>query len=257
MLEDRYYMRRSPFDSRLSATMILLLANVAAFIAQIILAQFSHFPTNHYFALSLAGLKQGYVWQLVTYAFMHGGALHLLFNCFAIYVFGLAVEQTIGQKSFLGLYFASGIIGGLVQTLFGLLLGGFFASSVVGASAAAFGLAAAYAMLFPDRVLLLFFIIPMRAKYLLALSGVLALYGILFPGDNIAHAAHLGGMLTGIVFIRYAIHWDWHWPQLRRVPQPAPRRLVKVSSRPARTWVRSKTEERAGEPGDPAAGPGQ
>jgi membrane associated rhomboid family serine protease len=236
-------MRRSPFDSRLTATVLLLLANVVAFIAQIILARFSYFPTNHYFALSPAGLKQGYLWQLVTYAFMHNGPWHLLFNCFAIYVFGRAVEQAIGRKAFVGLYFASGIVGGLVQTLFGLVLGRFFAASVVGASAAAFGLAAAYAMLFPDRVLLLFFIIPMRAKYLLALSGALALYGILFATDNIAHAAHLGGILTGILFVRYALNWDWHWPRLRRVQKPPPRRLVKVSSRPAGTWGRGKADE--------------
>jgi hypothetical protein len=64
-----------------------------------------------------------------------------------------------------------------------------------------------------------------------------------FTVSNVADAAHLGGIVTGIVFIRYAIHWDWHWPRLRRVPQPAPRRLVKVSSRPARAWGRGKTEE--------------
>ena len=81
---------------------------------------------------------------------------------------------------------------------------------MVGASAGAFGLVAAFATLYPERplMLLLFFIIPvsMRAKFLLLFSALLTVFGIVFPTDNIAHAAHLGGMLTGIVFVRYAIH---------------------------------------------------
>ncbi len=243
MLEDRYYMRRSPFDSRLSATMILLLANVAVFIVQLIVPRVTDFPLLRYFALSLEGLEHGYVWQVVTYAFLHAGVWHLLFNCLAIFVFGQDVERALGQKSFLTLYFSSGVIGGLVQTLFGLLLGGTFARSVVGASAAGFGLTAAFAILFPDRILLLFLILPIRAKYLLALSVGLALYGIFFPTGVVADAAHLGGMLTGVVFIRYAIHWDWNWPRLRRTQAPIPRRLVKVSARPSGGWGRAKSDE--------------
>ena len=117
------------------------------------------------------------------------------------------------------------MIGGLFQALAGVLLGGSFAAPVVGASAGAFGLVAAFATLYPERplMLLLFFIIPvsMRAKFLLLFSALLTVFGLIFPMDNIAHAAHLGGMLTGIVFVRYAIHWHWHWPRLPANPQPA------------------------------------
>jgi len=243
MLEDRYYMRGSQFDSRFTATVTLLLVNIAVFLVVSALDQFSHFPSNDYFALSISGLKHGYVWQLLTYGFMHNGLLHLIFNCWAIYVFGQDVEEALGRKPFLALYFAGVIIGALLQALAGVLLGGYFARSVVGASAAAFGLAAAFAMLFPERVLLLFFVIPMRAKYLLLLSGGLTLYGIIRPGDGIAHFAHLGGMLTGIVFVRYAMHWDWHWPSLRRTRGEPPRRLVKVGSPSSARWGRSKPEE--------------
>ena len=83
----------------------------------------------------------------------------------------------------------------------------------------------------------------MRAKYLLLLCAGLTLYGLLRPGDGIAHAAHLGGMLTGIVFVRYAMHWDWHWPKLRRTRGEPPRRLVKVGSPSSARWGRSKPEE--------------
>jgi len=236
-------MRRSPFEPRFTTTVVLLLVNVAVFLVQWAVGQFAPaFPFNHYFALSISGLQHVYLWQLVTYGFLHGSFLHLFFNCWAIYVFGQEIENTLGRKPFLALYFASVFIGGLVETLYLKLFAGAIAFSVVGASAAGFGLTAAYAMLFPERILLLFFIIPMRAKYLLAICGVLTLIGLVRPDEG-AHAAHLGGILTGIVFIRYAIHWDWHWPKLRRARGQQPRRLVKVVSGTSGIWARTKSEE--------------
>ncbi len=244
MLEDRYYMRRPAFRPFWSATTVLLAVNVVAFILQNVLYTYSRVPINDYFALSVAGLRHGYVWQLLTYQFMHGGWLHLLLNCWAIYVFGREVEATLGRTSFLTLYFTSGVVGGLFQGLAGVLLGGPFAAWVVGASAGAFGLVAAFATLYPERplMLLLFFIIPvsMRAKFLLLFSAILAVLGILLPTDNIAHAAHLGGMLTGIAFVRYAIHWHWRWPRLRRSRSQPLRPLVRVSGRAAGLWGQRK-----------------
>jgi membrane associated rhomboid family serine protease len=240
MLEDRYYMRRPTFSTPWSVTVILLVVNVAAFLLQGALEHFTHFPVNSYLALSVEGLRHGFVWQLLSYQFMHGGWLHLLFNCWAIFVFGREVEAILGRAQFLSLYFSSGVIGGLFQALAGVLLHGAFAAPVVGASAGAFGLVAAFATLYPERplMLLLFFIIPvsMRAKFLLLFSGLLSVVGIIFPWDNIAHAAHLGGMLTGIVYVRYAIHWHWQWPSLARARRQPPRPLVKVSRRSSARW---------------------
>ena len=236
-------MRRPTFRLHWSATVVLLMVNVVAFIIQNVLYRFSNIPTNDYFALSVEGLRHGFVWQLLTYQFMHGGWLHLLLNCWAIYVFGREVEETLGRNSFLTLYFTSGIIGGLFQALAGVLLGGNFAVPVVGASAGAFGLVAAFATLYPERplMLLLFFIIPlnMRAKFLLLFSALLTLFGLVFPMDNIAHAAHLGGMLTGIVFVRYAIHWHWRWPRVQRTRSQPLRPLVKAPHRVSAVWGQS------------------
>ena len=236
-------MRRPTFRLHWSATVVLLMVNVVAFIIQNVLYRFSNIPTNDYFALSVEGLRHGFVWQLLTYQFMHGGWLHLLLNCWAIYVFGREVEETLGRNSFLTLYFTSGIIGGLFQALAGVLLGGNFAVPVVGASAGAFGLVAAFATLYPERplMLLLFFIIPlnMRAKFLLLFSALLTLFGLVFPMDNIAHAAHLGGMLTGIVFVRYAIHWHWRWPRVQRTRSQPLRPLVKAPHRASAVWGQS------------------
>src|ERR1035438_2063723 len=179
MLEDRHYMRQPAFRSFWSATVVLLVVNVVAFILQNVLYRFSTIPVDDWFALSVGGLKHGFVWQLLTYQFMHGGWLHLLLNCWAIYVFGREVEDTLGRNSFLTLYFASGVIGGLFQGLAGVLLPERFGGPVVGASAGAFGLVAAFATLYPERplMLLLFFIIPvnMRAKFLMLFGGLVTL----------------------------------------------------------------------------------
>lgn len=251
MLEDRYYMRRPAFDTRRSATLALLVTNVVVFLLECVHYGYppgARLPLADPFALSWAGLQHGYVWQLITFQFMHAGWLHLLGNCWVIYVFGREIEQALGVKRFLTLYFASGICGGLLQALAGGLAAHFtnsewaqsFAGPTVGASAGALGLLAAFAMLYPERqlVLLLFFVIPvsMRAKFLLLFSGLLAVFGILWPYDHLADAAHLGGILTGIIFIRYAIHWEWHWPQLRRTGRQLPRRLVKVPSGSSAQW---------------------
>jgi membrane associated rhomboid family serine protease len=219
---------------------VLLVVNVIAFIFQSVVERSSNFPIYAWFALSVDGLRHGFVWQLLTYQLMHGGWLHLLLNCWAIYVFGREVEETLGRNIFLTLYFTSGVIGGLFQGLAGVLLGGAFALPVVGASAGAFGLVAAFATLYPERplMLLLFFIIPlsMRAKFLLLFSALLTVFGVIVPYGNIAHAAHLGGMLTGMVFVRYAIYWHWHWPRLDRTPSQPLRPLVKTPHRASTAW---------------------
>jgi membrane associated rhomboid family serine protease len=246
MLEDRYYMRESSFDARRSVTFVLLIVNAVVFLLQLAVARFSSFPVNHYFALSLDGLAHGYAWQLLTYMFMHFGVLHVLVNCWAIYVFGNEVEQALGRNSFIALYFSTGIVGGLLQAAAGLTFGSYFGGSVIGASAAAFGLVAAYAILFPDRIILLFFIIPLRARYLLMLSAVLAVAGMLAPQTgpvHYAHAAHLGGMITGILFIRYAAHWEWRLPKISRPRRTSsPRRLVNVISSNG-PWSRTKRDD--------------
>jgi len=225
-------MRQDNYSIRRSATVLILVVNAVAFLLQNFLYRFSQFPTDPYFALSLGGLMHGFVWQLLTFQIMHGGLMHLLINGWVIYVFGKEVEEALGRKNFLMLYVSSGVFGGLVQCL-SELIPGQVAGPVVGASAGAFGLTAAYSLLFPDRILLLFFIIPLRAKYLLALSGVIAIYGVLAPNGNIAHAAHLGGMLAGMFFVRYAIHWKW--PQVKHITPRTPT-LVKVKAQTLGGW---------------------
>ncbi len=208
MLDDRPYMRSETGRTGWSMTTTLLVLNAACYLLQILSGSYGRFILE-YFALSVEGLRHGFVWQLITFQFMHGGWVHLLLNSVAIYCFGRAVEDTLGPKTFLKLYISSGVIGGLIQILVAVLVPHRYGSAVVGASAGGAGLIAAFATLFPERSLtvLLFFIIPikMKAKVLLLVIGGFAVYGIAFPGGPIAHAAHLGGMLAGIAYVRWII----------------------------------------------------
>ena len=208
MLENRDYMRQPQANYRWSATVVLLIVNALIFLLQRYVL--NPFFVDNYFALSLDGLRHGFVWQLLTFQFLHGGWIHLILNCWALFVFGREVEEVFGIPRYLVLYFSSGIIGGLFQEFTALIWPNYFGSAVVGASAGIFGVVAAFAMLFPERqlTLLLFFVIPvnLRAKFLLWISLVLAALGIAFPGSffagNVANAAHLGGILTGLAFVR-------------------------------------------------------
>jgi membrane associated rhomboid family serine protease len=204
MLEDRDYMRRPEYLPRVSLTAVLLMVNAIIFVIECFALGYPpQFSLDNHFALSVEGLKNGFVWQLLTYQFMHANLWHILANSWAIYLFGREIEATLGPRQFLVLYLAGGTVGGIFQVIAALVWPHLFGGPVVGASAGGFGLMAAYAVLFPERELtLLFPPVTFQAKTMLIFSAVLAVFGIVFPVDNVANAAHLGGMLTGIVFIR-------------------------------------------------------
>jgi membrane associated rhomboid family serine protease len=216
MLSERDDMRQPSGRWQWTATIFLIVINTVAFLFQTKILPPRIDDT--YLALSLWGLQHGYIWQLLTYQFMHGGWMHLLLNSWALFVFGRGVEWAVGKPRFLIMYFSSGIIGGLFQMLACLLWPVYFGPAtlgVVGASAGIFGVVASYAMLFPEQrfIMLLFFFIPinLRAKSILWLVLGLTALGISFPhsklaellGGNVAHFAHLGGILTGLAFTRF------------------------------------------------------
>ena len=204
-------------------TNALLFANVAAFILQALARRlYPRFPLEHYLGLSLPGLSEGFLWQLLTFQFLHGGVLHLLLNCWGIYVFGHAVEQTLGRRRMLGVYLLSGVAGGGVHVLGSLLFPGHFGVNtafgsasyvpVVGASAGLFGLMAVFATLYPAadlKVLLLFvFPITVSARVLLGVCAGISVAGMLLTRSNVAHGAHLGGIIAGYVYVRYILKAD-------------------------------------------------
>jgi membrane associated rhomboid family serine protease len=215
MLEDRDYMRQpAGSEPRLSLTVLLLIVNTACFLVEWL----ASFKTDNilfiqnYLALSLEGLKHGFFWQFLTYQFLHAGWLHLLFNCLAIFFFGRSVETALGRNRFLALYLAAGVFGGVVQMLFALALPQHFDAPVVGASAGASGLIAAFAVMnWLERFTLViyFFPVTMRGRTLFWGLMALAVIGILTPGSHIANAAHLGGILTGFFYVRHIVQGQW------------------------------------------------
>lgn len=232
MLEDRDYMRQPAYESRVSFTVALLIVNAIVFIVQLAAAHTANGAATEgtYFALSLDGLKSGYVWQLLTFQFMHASWLHLICNSLVIFFFGRPVEAAIGSRRFLALYFLSGIVGGLVQMLFALLIPSFAGGAVVGASAGASGLVAAFALMnWSERFTLILYFIPvtMRGRTLLWVSLGIAIAGMMVPNSSIANAAHLGGILFGILYIRQIVQGRWHFPQWKLPSRrPAPRELA-------------------------------
>lgn len=221
-LYDRQYMKGVGFSRGLSLTVALIIINVVVFIFQSFCLYYGIFPIKKYFYLSISGISSGYIWQLFTYQFLHGDLLHILINCVVLYFFGRAIEEYLGRIAFLKIYFISGILGGVLQLLYIKM----FAPpelamkvSVVGASAGVFGLIAAFATLFPEQQLttLIALIIPitMRAKYLLLVEILITIYGLIFPTSVVAHAAHLGGIIFGVFYIRWGIRLESYLRSLK------------------------------------------
>jgi len=139
-------------------------------------------------------------WQLVTYMFLHGGFGHIFFNLFALWMFGQSIENYWGTKRFTVFYFLTGIGAAILHMFIG---GG--GAPTIGASGAVYGILLAFGMMFPNReIMLLFPPIPIKAKYFVALFGVIELIsGISRTDSGVAHFAHLGGMLVGFILIKY------------------------------------------------------
>jgi len=143
-----------------------------------------------------------WIWQPVTYLFMHGGAFHLLINLFVLWMFGMAIETQWGGREFLRFYLICGVGAGI----FNVILTPHSMAPIVGASGAVYGLLVAFAMLYPDSVVYLYFLFPVKAKHMAIAIGVITFLSATGSGGSrVAHLAHLGGMLIGYIYLR----WWW------------------------------------------------
>lgn len=215
-------------------TTILIVALLIAFVIQSIFLFYGGWSSIRLFGLTVSGLGEGYLWQLITFQFLHAAPWpwHVLFNCLGLYFFGRSVEEALGSKRFLSLYFLAGVMGGLVQVFATLLLPKHPDVPVVGASAGVCGLIAIFCSLHPMRELttwIYFFPVTVRARYFLMFLGLLSLFGTVVPFDNVAHGAHLGGILLGIGYVRWFHESDRFaefWQRLRGPRSSKP--IVKV-----------------------------
>ena len=180
-------------------TQALLLINVALFF----LDQLTQHQLTQWMALWPATSPSFYPFQIVTYAFLHGGFGHLFFNMLGLWMFGAELERVWGAPRFIRFYTASVLSAAATQLIVTWLLGSFYPT--VGASGGIFGLLLAFGMMFPNRtIVLLIPPIPMKAKTFVAVYGALELFlGVTGTQEGVAHFAHLGGMLGGYLMIRY------------------------------------------------------
>ena len=257
-LADRYYMRdpagenrhRSPLAWSMWLTILVL--NIVVFFAQFSNGAISEAAFIKYGALSLKGLKSGFVWQLLTFQFLHGGLPHLVLNSVVLYSFGRPLEEFLGKRAFLKLYLLSGFAGGIAQILLALVSSR-FAGPMVGASAGICGLVAAFALLSPQSTIYVAFVIPLRAVYFLPLAiGLTILLMVIPSNDHVAHAAHLGGMLAGIAWVKFCWRdyvplpwagWFERWRRWRPLQsRQRKRELVRAASLRAKPWLQTSAE---------------
>ena len=140
-----------------------------------------------------------WLWQFVTYMFLHSVSdpWHIIFNMLVLWMFGSEVEKAMGTRRFLTMYFTAGIFAGIFGCLFTPN------NPILGASGAIFAVEIAFAMFYPNATII-FFVFPIKAKYLVTIFAGITVFNCLMPtGGNVAHFAHLGGLLYGFLFIRY------------------------------------------------------
>ncbi len=223
-LADRSYIHTPPFQTGLltPAVKVLLILNVGVFFIQILMDVRTGGAFTLVFGLGADVFRTGFIWQMVTYMFLHGGVFHLFVNMLILFFLGPETERGIGTRHFVVLYFLAGVLGGL---------GWLVVSRVgvcIGASGAIFGVIAAFATLYPHRpiTLLLFFVLPITMKAWV-LAAVMTLVSLLYVighfEDGIAHSAHLAGVVAGYVYTytlfrggaaRFRIPW-----RFRRAPK--------------------------------------
>jgi membrane associated rhomboid family serine protease len=180
----------------------LLIANVVIFVLQVF--TFTTRAGGLFTELSLVPVQvatQLALWQLVTYMFLHGSITHVLFNMLTLWWFGPMIEQIWGTKKFLTYYFLCGIGAGAITVIVNLLLGSGNVPTI-GASGAIYGVLLAYGVMFPDAIILAFFIFPMKAKYFVGIMAAIAFVSSFSANSGVSNICHLGGMLVGYLYLQ-------------------------------------------------------
>jgi len=144
--------------------------------------------------------KKYFLWQLATYIFLHGGITHLLFNFLALWMFGGELESYWGSRKFLGYFLFCGIGAGICTVIFAP----YQFIPVIGASGAIYGILLAFGWLFPNRLIYIYFLFPIPAKYMVIIFGLIELFSSMEgTGGGVAHLTHLGGLLFGLFYMAY------------------------------------------------------
>ena len=148
-----------------------------------------------------AAVRNFMVWQLFTYMFLHGGITHLLFNMLTLWMFGSMLERDWGTRRFLKYYFFCGIAAGVCVLIVNILIGD-WGTPTIGASGAIFGLLLAFGVMYPNQTVLMNFLFPIKAKYMVMIYGAIELLLTFGPNTGVSTVAHLGGMVFGYIYLK-------------------------------------------------------
>ena len=203
MAQSRYIYRRSFFhDNFTTGVKWLLLSNTAVFL----LWSLGGSPIERHlltlFALTPELTVRNFmVWQLFTYLFLHGGIWHLIFNMLTLWMFGSPLERDWGTRRFLKYYFICGIGAGVFDLVLNILFG-HWNNTTIGASGAIYGLLVGFGVLYPNQTVLMNFLFPIKAKYMVMIYAGVELLMSMGVNSGVSNIAHLGGMVVGFVYLK-------------------------------------------------------
>jgi len=205
MRSPRYTYRRSFFHGYFPAGVKwLLIINTAVFI---LTGLFGGSFGDHIRLLALAPVAVVFhfaIWQLVTYLFLHGGVWHLVFNMLTLWMFGSPLERDWGTRRFLKYYFICGVGAGLCDVLLNAVIGNWH-TSTIGASGAIYGLLLAFGVCYPEQTVLMNFLFPIKAKYMVMIYAAIELWMSFGVNSGVSNIAHLGGMAVGYVYLKSSL----------------------------------------------------
>ena len=187
------------------AVKMLIWANVGVFVAGWVIPPLGRLLIDLFGLRPQTVLTALWIWQPVTYLFLHGDFFHILFNMLVLWMFGVQLERLWGSSFFLRYYFITGIGAGVATIVAGLLPFAFseptYLAVTIGASGAIYGLLMAFAIHYPNTPILMFLLFPVPAKYFVMIIGVIAFLSVPRSG-GVAHMAHLGGLAVGYVYLK-------------------------------------------------------
>lgn len=194
----------------------LITINIGVFILQFISSHLldSYFIDRYFGLVPIQVTNDLMLWQLVTYMFLHGGFFHIFFNMLTLFMFGNELERYWGTPRFLNYYFITGIGAGVCSWA----VAPHSTAVVIGASGAIYGLLLAYGVTYPNRIVYVNFLLPLKVKWLVIIMGAMAFLSSIGGAESgVANIAHLGGMVIGYVVLKGKEWWDkYHYFNAQR-----------------------------------------
>ncbi|MDH4262013.1 MAG: rhomboid family intramembrane serine protease [Spirochaetia bacterium] len=184
----------------------LIILNAAVFAVDFLLVRIFHNELIKYYFALIPDLiiNRFFIWQVFTYQFLHGDIFHILFNMFALWMFGAELEIRWGKKKFYQFYLLTGTITGIIILVFNLSMGNM--RPTIGASGVVFALLLAYAVYWGNRLIYIWGLIPVKVKYYVVIMGFISFFLMVSPGEsNVSHIGHLGGIFSGFICLKLLI----------------------------------------------------